>query len=1232
MNYIQKTSIRFLIYLVLITLSFTISAQKNEVNPFSSLPEKALLHTAYLIGDSGGLDSEDPPQNLVLSDVKSKINEDQNASIYFLGDNIYPDGLRDTIEGYSKDLDIIDAHIDLAESITNKSYMIPGNHDWESTSTKYNSMVALTDYLDVNSSNLKLKPKNGCPDPYVIKISKDHVFIIIDSQWWVDNADDDGQSYEHCDINSRHAMMSELERIFIKHKNDQITVLLHHPLMSNGNHGGKFSLKQHLFPLTSINPKLYFPLPILGSLLPIYRNLGINKQDVSYHWNRQLKAMFDRIISSSGVKRILFVSGHEHSQQLFSPDPLISKSEVHYLVSGSGYKQSYVRQGGNSMFVSDQRGYQKLYFYKDGSVWLDIISVSDLGHTKVIYRTELFDKNIVIDSDIQRSFKPLKDSVTVCPTKTFEVGQVGRFFVGDQYRDVWRTKVKVPVINLEEIKGGLTPVKLGGGASSNSLRLMDSEGKEYILRSVVKVYNRFLKSQYSDIIWLDFYGDENASALPYGTLSIGRLSDAIDLPHSDPKLYYLSHQEALGLYNDLLEEGLYMLENRPDGKKWKNEKSFGYASNIVSNSDMVKAVSSKATHKIDQRSVLKARLFDMWIHDWDRHDDQWRWSKSEQGKMTIYKPIPRDRDWVYFKSEGLIYSFIGKYVERKHSSFKHEISDIEGINMSPAHFDRANLNELEWSDWKQITEEMQLALTDDIIYQALSEMPKEILPIVKEEIHSKLVQRRNDLMKYSQNYYKILASEVSIVGTDNDDKITITTIGVDSTRVQLTAMRKKKADITKYKRTFSNNETEVIRVYGMEGEDKLQLPENTTATKIQFIGGLGTDEVEYTGIEKTRLTVFDSADGVLIQNNNHIKTNLNDNIFNNRYDRNEFKYNSILPTISLGSTFDEGLWLGAGFIKTFHGFRKVPFASKHRLSAKIAPFTAASMMLDFNSQFNNIGINDVQLISNIYYHSPDYINFFGLFNERNNLQDPQFNRVKVSSYGLELKLKKTWNQEAISVSIGPNIDSYKVGTDKDKILENYELIQKQYNDQEFYYGGAANLTLQAVNNNLTPSSGFKYTVDFDYTNGINQNANALNIHSDFVFYLPIIRKPNMVLAVNTGLAMQYGETDWFLTPSIGANNHLKSFRNDRFRGQSIYYYQAELRSDLISINNRYLPMDIGLTIGYEAAHAKYSNISKSMDGVSIGLSFNIGDLILLHPYYARAEKLNAFGLSMGYSY
>ena len=58
-------------------------------------------------------------------------------------------------------------------------------------------------------------------------------------------------------------------------------------------------------------------------------------------------------------------------------------------------------------------------------------------------------------------------------------------------------------------------------------------------------------------------------------------------------------------------------------------------------------------HFIDQLAFARARLLDLLVGDWDRHEDQWRWAKFKQDDdIKLYRPIPRDRDNVFFWSDG----------------------------------------------------------------------------------------------------------------------------------------------------------------------------------------------------------------------------------------------------------------------------------------------------------------------------------------------------------------------------------------------------------------------------------------------------------------------------------------------------------------------------------------------------------------------------------------------------
>ncbi|MGS4768140.1 hypothetical protein ACLGJF_19435, partial [Acinetobacter baumannii] len=84
---------------------------------------------------------------------------------------------------------------------------------------------------------------------------------------------------------------------------------------------------------------------------------------------------------------------------------------------------------------------------------------------------------------------------------------------------------------------------------------------------------------------------------------------------------------------------------------------------------------------IDQPSVLRARLLDNFVMDFDRHEDQWRWATRDTGKGKLYYAIPRDHDQVFFVSQGIIPRFAAKpWFVPELQGFKPKARNIKTFN------------------------------------------------------------------------------------------------------------------------------------------------------------------------------------------------------------------------------------------------------------------------------------------------------------------------------------------------------------------------------------------------------------------------------------------------------------------------------------------------------------------------------------------------------------------------
>ncbi len=309
-------------------------------------------------------------------------------------------------------------------------------------------------------------------------------------------------------------------------------------------------------------------------------------------------------------------------------------------------------------------------------------------------------------------------------------------------------------------------VKKGGGGQTKSLRLENDKEQQYVLRSIEKDPSKVIPEVVKIQLAVDLAQDQMSAYLPWAALSVPRMADAVEIYHTNPKIVYLTKDPRLGKYLDDVWEGLYLFEERPNGN-CKDVESFGRSKDIIGTPDMMDEMLDDNDNVMDQEHYLKCRLFDVFIGDWDRHEDQWRWASFKDKDQTIYRAVPRDRDQTFFLNEGF-FPWISsrKFALRMNQGFKHEIKDMGGLVSQGKWLDRRWLNDLEKEDWIKAAERMQSNLTDDILQAAINDMPPQIASVKGEITLSKLKSRREQWPEFAERHYDLISKKVDIVGSD----------------------------------------------------------------------------------------------------------------------------------------------------------------------------------------------------------------------------------------------------------------------------------------------------------------------------------------------------------------------------------------------------------------------------------------------------------------------------------
>jgi len=342
------------------------------------------LYSVALIGDIGAITNANDSVMLLVQKWMNYIGE--AGSIVLLGDNIYPKGLPpETDRHYADAKSKLDNQLQVFKNYPGRVIYLSGNHDWnKGRRSGFSYVLRQQDYVlqNLSKANAYL-PLDGCPGPVTFPLAPGLRLVVINTQWWVQRGIRPiGKAY-NCSIESIDEFFTALENILSQYQHEQIIIAAHHPLYSNAQHGGNFTLKQHLFPLTAAHKKFYLPLPVAGSLYPAYRKLFGAYEDMSHPRYRRLRKKLLRIFRK--YQNLIYVAGHDHNLQYF---PVKGN---HYIVSGSGSKIAYVDKGGKAAFTHEHKGLFVVDFYENQEVWLRVLEPTSIltNQTEIVFQRKL---------------------------------------------------------------------------------------------------------------------------------------------------------------------------------------------------------------------------------------------------------------------------------------------------------------------------------------------------------------------------------------------------------------------------------------------------------------------------------------------------------------------------------------------------------------------------------------------------------------------------------------------------------------------------------------------------------------------------------------------------------------------------------------------------------------------------------------------------------------------------
>ncbi len=1186
--------------------------------------QDSLQATILLIGDAGELTNGRHP---VVEAARKLVKMDAKTTVLYLGDNLYKTGLPDNlVPNYEIAKAPLDSQIRIAGKGDAKVYFVPGNHDWANGSDAgYESILRVQSYIDIlGNNNIAMLPRDGCPGPEEVKITDDVTLVMMDSQWWLQTNDKPGVESD-CPYKTKQEVLTQLDEILSDNAGKLVLFAFHHPFRTYGPHGGYFTFKQHIFPLTDAKPNLYIPLPIIGSAYPLTRAVFGTAQDLKHPLYQDMMRQIEPIVKSH--PNVIYLHGHEHTLQL------IKDSGYNYIVSGSGCKSNRVSKTKNTEFSSSEKGFATLQISKSKKVQVTFYGVNG-DSTQNLFSKEIVDFSKILEPEVKDTVREVeyvfKDSVVISASDKYKKeNKFAQIFFGDNYRKVWSKPVSLQEFNISKEQGGFKILSLGGGKQTKSLKLADKNGKEWSLRTIEKDPEKALPVNLRGTMAQDVVEDMISASDPYAPLIVPTMAKAIGVPHADPKFFFVPDDPALGKYRSLFANKVAMLEERdpvPDN-------------DTKSTSKVTNKLYEENNDKIDQEAVLKARLLDMLIGDFDRHADQWKWGTEDTGIGKLYIPVPRDRDQAFFNSDGLLVKYLSRQRMRFLQGFDPKITDLKGLNFVARDFDRFFLNGIEENTWRSITDSFVYKLNDQVIDEAVSKYPEEVKPMMAANIAKKLKSRRADLAKQSVDYYKFISREVTVTGSNEEEFFRLTQ---DGKNLKLSVYRKEidnDSSLVAYHRSFDPAVTKEIRLFGLNGNDKFKIDSNVLSPiKVRIIGGKGEDSFNLQGNVRNYLYDLSTEKNVIV-NSSKTRNEMSSDVNVLDYKSTGHQYNQLsFPMFNFGFNSEDGLLVGLGFHARTYGFRKEPYATDQKLTSLVAPANGRAYQLRYRGEFNQVlGKNDI--ILNADFVNPTLNNFFGIGNETQFNKDLKipFYRVRYKFVETDLLLRRRYN-DLLSISLGPTFyhywDNYE--DNKSRILGNpasQGLDSASIYSPKSYLGIKAKMDIVYIDNEVFPTRGITWFTEFRSVRGLNDNSGKLTkIQSDMTIYAKVsdISRVSTVLRFGGGHVFN-DKMEYFQALNLGANNYLRGYFKNRFSGSSMLYSSAEMRYKIFKSKSAILPGDVGVLGFFDIGRvwAPYQSSQKWHNSYGGGLYFVPFNLIMLSATVAMSDESRLFNFTLG---
>jgi hypothetical protein len=735
--------------------------------------------------------------------------------------------------------------------------------------------------------------------------------------------------------------------------------------------------------------------------------------------------------------------------------------------------------------------------------------------------------------------------------KEYEASGNQRRWFGTGYRDIWATPFEAPVLDLSKEGGGLEPVRQVGGLQTPGLAMRGADGRSYTFRSLHKEPERLLPPELRASWPAKMIRDATSATHPGAAVMLPVLAEAAGIPHTLPRLVVMPDDPKLDKFRGTFGNNLGTFEEFPTP-------GFAGATEIISTAELWERWLQG--DRIDSRALLRARVLDLFVDNYDRRRGQWRWMRIPGRPSWV--PLPEDPDMAFLHHDGLVQKAMRQFRPQL-LEFSDEFPEsFEGPEILASEVDRWLLSDVDVQLFRETARDLQSAWTDEVLEKAVAQLPPEWRTVDNGFIASSLKARRAGLVEYVERFYRYITKKVDVHLTDHAERVVIKRDSDEHLSVTATITGD---SAPFFERTFNTDDTDEIRIYVHGGDDQVERNGSRSSIVVRVLADEGAKTVQS---PDARTEFWRGQGSVMGENLTKKAPWVNPSPVKEApwiEPRNYGATTIVLPAAWYAT--DIGFVVGASVTRTTYGFRSLPAAKKQVIRGGWA-FGPMAGKIEYHGLFTRPA-SPIAVDLRAFGSGVEQINYFGLGNETPNQSSSRYrSRQRLFNVAPSLRIGTS---SQFQMNIGPELRHARTDMDDPTLLAE-EAPYGTGNFGSLRFKATVEVdSRQQSNANIMDLASGSNREDSDQPAGVGIRFRGstfvappgLDVENTYGGVEGVLAgyfgSEDVQLALRAGGARLFGTFPYFDAASLGGSTN-RGYRTDRFAGESSVYGSAELRT------------------------------------------------------------------------